>query len=76
MGFTIEKISKVLEVSRSVYYEYKRFIESPRHKENCSLLLIIKQINQKSKARYGSPRITAELSAMGYKVSHGRVWPV
>ena len=73
MEFPIEKMCKVLGVSRSGYYEHQRFIESPRHNENRSLLLIIQQIHQKSKARYGSPRITAELHAMGYKVSRPRV---
>jgi transposase InsO family protein len=73
MEFPIEKMCKVLGVSRSSYYEHQRFIDSPRHAENRSLLAIIQQIHQKCKARYGSPRITAELRAMGYKVSRPRV---
>lgn len=73
MEFPIEKMCKVLGVSRSGYYEHQRSEEAPRHKENRSLLMTIQKIHEESKARYGSPRITAELHNKGYNVSRPRV---
>ena len=67
--FPIEKMCKVLEVGSSGYYKWKnKSISNRTHRKN--------EINQKitsiyfaSKQRYGSPRITIELNALGYIIS-------
>lgn len=58
----------MMEVSRSGYYKQKSKGYGQRAKENMVLLEKIKEIFTKSKERYGSPRITAELkrNGMGY----------
>lgn len=48
-------------------------LASNRDNENRMLLFEIRRIHQKSKASYGSPRITDELKAKGFKVSRPRV---
>ncbi len=64
---------KVFNVSRSRYYEWRNNIVSDRDNENRHLLFEIQRIHLQSKATYGSPRITEELKAKGFKVSRPRV---
>ena len=60
--YRVEKMCKVLEVSRSGYYRWLKQPESKRDKENRELIETIKQIhNDKHMANYGSPRMTIEL---------------
>ena len=62
-----------LEVSRSAYYEWKKRPKSARQLENDSLFEKIKDVHQKSRCLYGSPRITAELKAQGICFNHKRI---
>lgn len=71
--FPVGKMCKVFKVSRSGFYRSQRMLPSNRDNENRMLLSQIQRIHQKSKASYGSPRITAELKAKGFKVSRPRV---
>ena len=65
--FSIERMSKVFNVSRSGYYHSINAIPSERAKENERLLEKIKLIHNDSRQTYGSPRIHAELR---HKVKH------
>ena len=67
--FPIKKMCKVLEIGSSGYYKWK-------NNSICNRTLKKNEINQKitsiyfaSKQRYGSPRITIELNALGYTIS-------
>ncbi|MCP4124474.1 MAG: IS3 family transposase [Bacteroidetes bacterium] len=71
--FPIEKMSKVLRVSRSGYYRWLKSDPSQRTVENRELTDEIRRIHAKSKQTYGSPRITAELNVRSRKVSRPRV---
>jgi putative transposase len=71
--YPVEKMCRVFKVSRSSYYEWRRFLNSNRDNENRKLLSEIMRIHTKSKASYGSPRITQELNKLGLKVSRPRV---
>lgn len=71
--FSVGKMCKVFKVSKSSYYQWMRFLPSKRHNENRMLLSRIRRIHEKSKATYGSPRITKELQEQGFKVSRPRV---
>lgn len=71
--FPVGKMCKVFKVSRSGFYNSRNYLVSARDRENRMLLFEIQRIHEQSKASYGSPRITAELRAMGYKVSRPRV---
>jgi putative transposase len=67
--FTIEKMCKVLQVSCSGYYKWKGRPISKRALKKNELKQEITAIYFASKQRYGSPRITFELNALGYKIS-------
>ena len=71
--FSIEKMAKVLKVSRSGYYEFLLKEESGRKIENKILKEKIKDIHQKSRKVYGSPRIHYELKKQGETISRKRV---
>lgn len=64
---------KVLEVSRSGYYEWIDRPISNRDKENQELIERIRSIHDESDETYGSPRITAELRSEGKIVSENRI---
>jgi len=72
-GFEVRKMCRVLGVSRSGYYGYLRRGLNRRHEENRSLLTKIREIWEWSRGVYGSPRITAELRAQGYRCGENRI---
>ena len=67
--FAIEKMCKVLNVSRSGYYSWLKNKPSKREVENKEILHQIRQIHNESRKTYGSPRITAELRSRDITVS-------
>ena len=67
--FPIEKMCKVLEVGSSGYYKWKNKPISNRTVRKNQIKQQITEIYFDSKQRYGSPRITTELNALGYKIS-------
>lgn len=67
--FPIEKMCKVLKIHSSSYYKWKARPASKRVLMKDKIKQQITSIYFASKQRYGSPRITAELNAMGYKIS-------
>ncbi len=68
--FPIEKMCKVLQVSKSGYYKWLNRTPSKRAIKNAMLIKEIYKIYNLSKSRYGSPRIAKELNVQGSKVSH------
>lgn len=73
MRFPVEKMCKVLTVSKSGYYNWLKSGPSKLWLENQKLSLEIRSIFENSHGSYGSPRIKAELESLGYKVSKPRV---
>jgi len=71
--FSIERMAKVLGVSRSGYYHFLKAEQSVRDQENKRLLEKIRHIHHMSFETYGSPRIHAELKANGESCSRKRV---
>ena len=71
--FSIERMSKMLNVSRHGYYKFIRSTPSTREEKNKCLLTKIKRIHAKSRATYGSPRIHAALLLEGEICSRKRV---
>jgi putative transposase len=74
--FSIERMSKVLEVSRSGYYRFISLGMSNREKANADLLEKIKVVHKESRQTYGSPRIHAALVANGEFCSRKRVFRI
>ena len=64
---------RVLEVSTSGYYAWRRRPRSRRAQENAILSGRIAEIHEQSQGVYGSRRVHAELRAQGVVVSWQRV---
>jgi len=60
---------KVLKISSSSYYKWKKNILSDRMLRHNELKQQITKLYFAFRQRYGSPRITAELRSLGYKIS-------
>jgi len=65
-------LCQTLGVSRGGYYDWTK-AKSVREASDKALLLEIKQIHERSRATYGSPRITKDLQDRGTRVGHNRV---
>jgi len=64
---------RVLEVSASGYYAWRRRMISARSREDEALRGRIIAIHEQSRRTYGSPRIQAELNEQGERVSRKRI---
>lgn len=64
---------RVLEVSTSGYYDWRKRPESRRQKEDRRLVVEIKAIHSESRQTYGSPRIHDELKDRGIRCGRKRV---
>jgi len=71
--YGVQKMCRVLEVSRSGYYGWKRQPQGKRQKENEQILMEIRESHKNSRRAYGSPRITEDLQANGTKCGENRV---
>jgi len=71
--FEITVMCRVLAVSRSGYYAWRKRPVSSREMANQGLKQQIKEIYQQSRQTYGSPRIHTELRENGIKCGHNRV---
>jgi putative transposase len=69
----IATMCRVLEVSTSGYYAWRKRPLSARARADAELSLRIKAIHQRSRGTYGAPRIQAELSAQGTQVGRKRI---
>lgn len=66
-------MSRVLEVSPSGFYAWRKRTPSKREQADEMLTQEIKKIHQRSKGTYGAPRIHAELAEQGWQVGRKRV---
>jgi len=60
-------LCKVMQVSRSGYYHWKRRGPSAREQERAQLIPRVRGLHQESKATYGSRRMAQELKALGFR---------
>ena len=72
-GFSVERMTAVLNVSRSGYYAWLSRPRSRRAEENIRLDVEIKSVYEHSQRRYGSVKITRELLKHGKKYGRNRV---
>ena len=70
---SIALMCKVLQVSRSGYYAWRKRPESAREMANQELGAKIEQIFKENRKVYGSPRIRRELLALGKRCNRKRV---
>ncbi|WNJ21542.1 IS3 family transposase [Pontibacter sp. G13] len=71
--FSVERMCKVMEVSRSGYYAWRNRPQSRRAIENRQILEKIRIIHAQSRRSFGSLRITRALRNCGIWVSRPRV---
>lgn len=73
-GYDVAVTCRVLDVSRSGYYDWLRRPPSPRDLEDAYLANTILDIHADSRRSYGAPRVHAELRlGMGVRVGRKRV---
>jgi putative transposase len=72
-SFSVPLMCRVLSVSRSGYYDWKDRPPSRRSQEDAVLTERIHEIHHRSRATYGSPRVHAQLRAIGIRCSRKRV---
>ena len=70
--FRIATMARVLGVSPSGYYAWRKRERSAREQSDEALSARVREIHQRSRT-YGAPRIHAELAAEGTQVSRKRV---
>jgi putative transposase len=71
--YEITMMCRVLEVSRSGYYDWLKREPSKRAVANAALLASIQEIHEESDGTYGAPRMHAELVDRGTPASLNRV---
>jgi putative transposase len=71
--YAIKLMCRLLGVSRSGYYAWHARAPSERARDDAQLRAQIRRIYQRSRGRYGSPRIHAELRATGIRCARKRV---
>ena len=71
--FAVERMCRVLKVSKSGYYAWRVRPQSNRARENEQLDHHIKTIYRKNKGMYGSPRITKALHRQNIACNENRV---
>ena len=71
--YGVRNLCKAVKLHHSVYYYHKQNRENSYKKANEELDKRIKEEYEKSKERYGSPKITKILNQQGIKVSQKRV---
>jgi len=69
----VRTLCRVLEVTRSGYYQWRSRASGPRAQANQQLLEQIRQVFAQSDQRYGSPRVTRHLQAQQVTCSENRV---
>jgi putative transposase len=63
----VRRLCETLEVSAAGYYAWRQRPRSAQQQRQDALLVQIRAIHDEVKARYGSPRMHAELVARGYR---------
>jgi transposase InsO family protein len=72
-AFRVKKMCRVLNISRSAYYGWKRRPMSIRKKRNKELMDHIRKAYALGRKTYGSPRVTRELKSQGIVCGKNRV---
>jgi putative transposase len=71
--FPLQRLCRVLQVSRCGYYAWKRRGECPRAREDRRLRVLVREVYDRNRRIYGSPRIHAGLLSRHEHVSRKRV---
>ncbi len=69
----VKRACELLEVSRSAYYAHRTDQPTAREQSDADLTEQITELHEKSKGRYGAPRVHAELRRKGRRHAKKRV---
>ena len=72
-SFPIATMCRVLSVSASGFYAWRKRAPSRRRQDNAALTKTVRTIHAVSRGTYGAPRVHAELAAEGIAASRNRV---
>ncbi len=72
-SFPVKFMCRMLGVSRSGYYGWRGRLSSTSNRANVALTERIQEIHRRSRETYGSPRVHAELRALGIRCGRKRV---
>ncbi len=72
-SFPIQLMCRMLGVWRSGYYDWRDRPPSRRSREDTALTEKVREIHRRSRETYGSPRVHAELKALGTRCGRKRV---
>jgi len=72
-SFSVPLMCRMLGVSRSGYYDWKKRPPSKRQGADAHLTERIHEIHERSRRTYGYPRVHAELRALGIRCGRKRV---
>jgi len=73
VAFPVETMCRVLNVTRSGFYAWKKRPKPARAKSDAQLAAKVAAAHQRSRKTYGSPRVHRELKAQGVRVGKKRV---
>jgi putative transposase len=73
-SYPVAFMCRELGVSRSGYYAWRNAGPSQRAKDDTTLIAIMKKVYAEARGNPGVRRMRAELAALGYRLSHSRVW--
>ena len=71
--FPVRALCRNLEVSPSGFYAWCQRSPSEREQRNRALTVVIADVHRQSRGTYGSPRVHAELHALGFAAGRHRV---
>ena len=72
-GIPVAVSCRALGVSQAWFHKWRKGDRSPRRKRRTALAATIAYLFTKHNGTYGSPRITADLRALGWRVSKNTV---
>jgi hypothetical protein len=72
-GVPVAVSCRALGVSQAWFFKWRKGDRSPRRKRRAALAATIAYLFAKHKATYGSPRISADLREMGWRVSQNTI---
>jgi putative transposase len=72
-SYPVRMLCRVLDVSPSGYYAWRKRPPSPRAQRNEALAVVIADVHRRSRGTYGSPRVHAELQADGFRAGRHRI---
>jgi putative transposase len=73
VAFPVDAMCRVLDVSRSGYYAWKRRPEPIKKTQDAQLAVEIAGTHKRSRGIYGSPRVHRDLKARGIRVGKKRI---